>query len=94
MENFINNKAMTMALSTSEEIQLHLQRNARQIWRKTNQDRKATDEELQQLIAQAFILNVAYRVNRNFVALRANTMTYIHPGSVFFGEKELPQVSI
>lgn len=92
MENFINNKAMTMALSTSEEIQLHLQRNALQIWRKTNQDRKATDEELQQLIAQAFILNVAYRVNRNFVALRANTMTYIHPGSVFFGEKELPKV--
>ncbi|XP_059353084.1 uncharacterized protein LOC130692190 [Daphnia carinata] len=92
MENFINNKAMNMASSTSEEIQLHLLRNARQIWRKANQDRKATDEELQQLIAQAFILNVAYRVNRNYVGLRADTMTYIHPGSVFFDEKELPQV--
>lgn len=93
MENYINNKAMSMALATSQEIQLHLKKNAQQIWRKANQDRKATEEELQQLIAQAFILNVAYRVNRNFMALRANTMTYIHPGSVFIGEKEPPQVS-
>lgn len=92
MENYINNKAMSMAWSTAQEIELHLTRNARHIWRRSNQDREATHEELQQLIAQAFVLNVAYKVNKNYVALRADVMTYIHPGSVFFREKELPQV--
>ena len=49
-------------------------------------------EELQHLISQAFILNVVYQVNKNYVALRADTMTYDHPGAVFFRHKELSQV--
>ena len=92
-QNYVNNKAMNMALSTSQEIQLHLRRNASHMWKRANQDRQATDEELLQLIAQAFILNVAYQVNKNYVALRADTMTYVHPGSVFFRHKEPPQVN-
>lgn len=94
MQNYINNKAMNMAMSTSHEIQLHLKRSAAINWKKTNQDRQATEEELQKLIAQAFVLNVAYQVNKNYVALRADTMTYVHPGSVFFRHKEPPQVNI
>ena len=93
MENYINNKAMNMACSTAQEIELHLKRNAAHVWKKENQSRQATNEEVQQLIAQAFVLNVAYRVNKNYVALRADVMTYVHPGSVFFRGKELPQVN-
>ena len=93
MENYINIKAMNMACSTAQEIELHLKRNAAHVWKKENQNRQATDEEVQQLIAQAFVLNVAYRVNKNYVALRADVMTYVHPGSVFFRGKELPQVN-
>lgn len=94
MENYINNKAMSMVWSTAQEIELHLKRNAFHIWRGGNsQDREATHEELQQLIAQAFVLNVAFQVHKNYVALRADVMTYIHPGSVFFREKQLPQVN-
>jgi hypothetical protein len=83
---------MNMALTTSREIQLHLKRNASHLWKRANQYRQATNEELQQLIAQAFVLNVAYQVNQNYVALVADTVTYIHPGSVLFRQKELPQV--
>lgn len=93
MENYINNKAMNMAFSTAQEIELHLKRNASHIWKKDNQNRQPTEEEVQKLIAQAFVLNVAYKVNKNYVALRADVITYVHPGSVFFRGKELPQVS-
>lgn len=92
MDNYINNKAMNMAWSTAQEIETSLQRNAMHIWRRNDQSREATDEEMQQLIAQAFVLNVAYQANKNYVALRANTMTYVHPGSVFFRGTELAQV--
>lgn len=81
-----------MALSTAQEIEINLKRNAMHVWRRHDQSKEANNEELQQLIAQAFVLNVAYKVNKNYVALRADTMTYVHPGSVFFREVELAQV--
>lgn len=84
---------MNMALTTAQEIEQHLTRDASHIWMKTDQRREPTSEELQQIIAQAFVLNVAYRVSKNYMALRAGTMTYIHPGSVFFSGKDLPKVS-
>jgi len=93
MENFINNKALNMAQSTAVEIKSYLQRGAARLWRETgNQNREPTDQDLQQLVAQAFVLNVAFLVNKNYVALRSDVMTYIHPGSVFFRGIELPKV--
>ena len=93
MENFINNKAMNMAQSTAEEIETYLQRGAAHLWRRIGtQNRVPTEQDLQQLVAQAFVLNVAFLINKNYLALRSDVMTYIHPGSVFFRDVELPKV--
>jgi hypothetical protein len=55
---------------------------------------EASNQDLQQLTAQAFLLNVAHLVNKNYIALRAYVLTYVHPGAAFFREKEMPKVNL
>lgn len=84
---------MNMASSTAKEIEQFLQRGATPVWKKAErQDLVASERDLQQLIAQAFVLNVAFLVNRNYIALKSEVMTYVHPGSKFFKGVDLPKV--
>ena len=69
-----------MAWKTSLEIQFHLKRNTFHMLGKTYQNREATDDDLQKLVAQVFVLNVAYRDNKNYVALTGDSVTHVHPG--------------
>ena len=82
-----------MALTTSKEIETYMLRGASHLWKKCQkQNLEATNQDLQQLTAQAFLLNVAHLVNKNYIALRADVLTYVHPGSTFFRDKEMPKV--
>jgi len=84
---------MNTVLSTAKEIEAYMLRGASYLWKKCpKQNSKATNQDLQQLAAQAFLLNVAFLVNKNYIALRADVLTYIHPGSIFFREREMPKV--
>lgn len=92
MDNYINNKALGMVLSTVKEIEDTLSKSAPLLWR-DGQTREATADDIRQLIAHALMLNVALKVNKNYVALRSNVTSYIHPSSSFFSKKdELPDV--
>jgi len=93
MDNFVNHKAMNMVLTTAREIETYMLRGASYLWKKCQlQNLEATNHDLQQLAAQAFLLNVALLVNKNYIALRADVLTYVHPGSIFFRDKEMPKV--
>ena len=96
LDNYVNNKSMNMAKTTRNEICCVLERSP--VWKKSaNQNAVIEkDEDIGRLVAQAFVLNVAVQVDRMYLALRADVLTWIHPGSNFFALKstELPQVVV
>ena len=84
---------MNTVLSTAREIETYMLRGASYLWKKCpQQNSKTTDQDLQQLAAQAYLLNVAFLANKKYIALRADVLTYVHPGSIFFRDKEMPTV--
>lgn len=96
MENYVNNKGLNMALSTAKEIENSLSKCAPELWQMAvDHARIPNDSDARQLIAHALMLNVAVKVNgKNYVALRSNVTSYIHPSSSLFGLKELPEVML